>query len=125
MDAETFKKLIHPPLKERGFKRSGATWRLQQPGSVAVLNVQRSSWGGGDFYVNLGVYFSEIGTDPSPTENKCHVQFRLDVEDPLVVAEKAASWFAERSRLQDAARLAESDSKKGLVFKEVRSALQA
>ena len=125
MDAETFIKLIHGPLKERGFKKSGATWRLQQTGSVAVLNVQKSSWGGGDFYVNLGVYFPEIGADPAPTENKCHVQVRLEVGDPLVVAEKAASWFAERSRLSDAARLAESDLKKGLVFKEVRCASQA
>lgn len=125
MDAETFKKQIRQPLKERGCKKSGATWRLQQTGSVAVLNVQKSSWGGGGFYVNLGVYFPEIGADPAPTENKCHVQARLEIEDPHVVAEKAARWFAERSRLPDAARLAESDSKKSLVFKEVRCALQA
>jgi hypothetical protein len=101
MDAETFKKLIHRPLKELGFKNSGATWRLQQTGSVAVLNVQKSSWSGGGFYVNLGLYFPEI-------------------EDPHMLVEKATSWFSERSRLPDAARLAESDSKKGLVFKEVR-----
>jgi len=123
MDAETFKKLIHQPLKDLGFKKSGATWRLQQTGSVAVLNVQKSSWGDGGFYVNLGVYFPEIGSDPAPTENKCHVQVRLEIEDPHLMVKKAASWFAERSRLPDAARLAEADSKKGLVFKEVRFAL--
>lgn len=125
MDAEIFKKLIHQPLKARGFKKSGATWRLQQTGSVAVLNVQKSSSGGDVFYVNLGVYFPEIGSDLGPTEKMCHVQVRLDIEDPNVVAEKAASWFAERSRLSDAARLAEADSKKGLVFKEVRCATRA
>lgn len=125
MDAETFKKVIHEPLKALGFKKSSATWRLQQAGSIAVLNVQKSSWGGGTFYVNLGVYFPEIGSDPAPTENKCHVQVRMEIEDPHVVVQKAASWFAERAQLLDAARLAESDSKKGLVFKEVRNAFQA
>lgn len=124
MDAETFKKLIHQPLKARGFKKSGATWRLQQAGSIAVLNAQKSPWGGGTFYLNLGVYFPELGSEPAPTENKCHVQARLEIEDPAVVVEKATTWFAQRSRLSDAALLAEADSKKGLVFKEVRDALR-
>jgi hypothetical protein len=75
--------------------------------------------------VNLGVYFPELGSDPAPTENKCHVQVRLEIEEPTVVVTKASNWFTLRSRLQDAAKLAEEDSQKGLVFKEVRNAPQA
>lgn len=125
MDADSFKKLINQPLKALGFKKTGATWRLRQEGSVAVLNIQMSSWGGGTFHVNLGVYFPELGSDPAPTENKCHVQVRLEIEEPTVVVTKASNWFTLRSRLQDAAKLAEEDSQKGLVFKEVRNAPQA
>jgi hypothetical protein len=121
MDAESFIQAIAPLMKEQGFKKSNATWRRSGPESIAVLNVQKSPWGGGVYYVNVGVYFSELGTLVAPTENKCHVQRRLDIEAPSAVVEKATAWFRERTHLTDAARLADDDSTKGLVFKEVRN----
>lgn len=120
MDAESFKAAVAPLLKSRHFKKSGATWRREQEESIAVFNVQKSSWGGGVYYVNLGVYFRAIGTELAPTENRCHVQRRLDVDEPASVVADAISWFDARSTLIDARSLAESDSKKGLVFKELR-----
>lgn len=123
MIAESFILAISPLLKEYGFKKSNATWRRTQSESVAVLNVQKSPWGGGDHYVNLGVYFLALGSMTNPTENKCHIQMRLAIENPLQVVENAMSWFSARAYLRDAAQLADSDSKKGLVFKEVRNAL--
>jgi hypothetical protein len=122
MDAEDFKKAIAPILKSAGFKRSGATWRKDQMESIAVLNVQKSQWGGGVFYINLGTYFRVLGDNESPTENKCHVRVRLEVEEPNKVAAQAIAWFSARAALRDAALLAEEDSKRGLVFKEVRCA---
>lgn len=122
MDAESFIQAIAPLMKAQGFKKSNATWRRSCPESIAVFNVQKSSWGGGVYYVNVGVYFPDLGSLLAPVENKCHVQRRLDVEEPSLVVAKAVDWFRERARLSDAARLAEVDSKKGLVFKEVRSA---
>lgn len=122
MDAESFIQAIAPLIKAQGFKKSNATWRRSGPESIAVLSVQKSSWGGGVYYVNVGVYFPALGSLLAPTENKCHVQRRLDVETPSLVVAKAIDWFRDRARLSDAARLAEEDSKKGLVFKEVRSA---
>ena len=122
MNAESFIQAIAPLMKARGFKKSNATWRRSGPGSIAVLNVQKSSWGGGVYYVNIGVYFLDLGSLVAPTENKCHVRRRLDVETPSLVVAKAIDWFQDRARLSDAARLAEDDSKKGLVFKEIRAA---
>src|SRR5690349_10375376 len=122
MDAESFIQAVAPLLKAQDFKKSNATWRKSQPGRIAVFNVQKSPWGGGVFYVNVGVYFHELGSLLAPTENKCHVQRRLEVETPSLVVVKALDWFRERARLSDAARLAETDSTKGLVFKEVRNA---
>jgi hypothetical protein len=122
MDADSFIQIIAPLLKEKGFKKSKATWRRNQSESIAVLNVQKSPWDKERFYVNAGVYFSALGTLPAPTENQCHVQRRLDIDEPSLVVEKAIAWFHGRERLSDAARLADTDSKNGLVFKEVWSA---
>jgi len=122
MTAESFIRSISPLLKEHGFNKSNATWRRRRAESTAVLNVQKSPWGDGSFYINLGVYFPALGSQANPTENACHVQVRLDVEDAVDVVAKALTWFDARACLSDAARLAEADSKKGLVFKEVRNA---
>ncbi len=123
MDAESFKKAVSPLLKAHGFKKSSATWRKDQGESIAVFNVQKSQWGGGTYYVNIGTYFRELAANPSPTENECHVQVRLEIEDPTAIVAAAIEWFQARARLQSAVSLAESDSKKGLVFKELRHAI--
>lgn len=122
MDAEAFKKAVHPLLRQHGFKKSSSTWRREQGETIAVFNVQKSQWGGGTYYINIGTYFHALGDDLSPTENKCHVQLRLEVEDPSKVVAAALEWFQARATLKSAASLAESDSKKGLVFKELRNA---
>ncbi len=122
MDAESFIKAVGPLLKGYGFKKSNATWRKEQGESVAVFNVQKSPWGGETYYVNIGTYFHVLGSDTSPTENKCHVQVRLEVQEPSSVVEQAIDWYQSRASLADAARLAEADSKKGLVFHAVRTA---
>jgi Domain of unknown function (DUF4304) len=120
MDAEDFKKAIALILKSAGFKRSGTTWRRHQEESIAVFNVQKSRWGGGVFYVNLGTYFRALGSNESPMEYNCQVRVRLEIEEPSKVAEKALVWFNARAALRDAALLAEEDSRRGFVLKEVR-----
>ncbi len=121
MDAESFKKSIHPFLKENGFKKSNATWRRAQEESIAVFNVQKSPWGGGVYYINLGVYFRRLGNEEAPTENRCHVQVRLDLDTPANVISEAMAWFQARTTFNGAVALVEEDSKKGLVYKELRS----
>ena len=125
MDAESFKEAVHPLLKAYGFKKSNATWRKSQVESIAVFNVQKSPWGDGSFYVNLGTYFHALGDQLSPTENKCHVQVRLEIKDPSKAVQAAIEWFQARAELQSAKSFAESDAKKGLVFKELRQSLVA
>lgn len=125
MDAELFAKSVHPLLKARDFKKSNATWRKGQGESVAVFNVQKSPWGDGTYYLNMGVYFRALGSEVLPTENKCHVRRRLDVDEPSTVVAEAIAWFDARTSLQAAALLAEADSKKDLVFHAVRTAASA
>lgn len=122
MDADSFKKAINPLLKSNGFVRAGVTWRKDQGESIAVFNVRKSGWAGGVYYLNLGVYFRALGTENAPTEHRCHVRVRLDPADLDTVATRALRWFSARSTPTAAAAHAEEDSKKGLVFKEVRHA---
>ena len=122
MDVDTFIKEINPLLKQHGFKKANATWRKNLDESIAVFNVQKSQWDAGTYYINLGLYFRALGNATSPTENKCHVQVRLPMEEPSAVVAAAIKWFKARSLLKDAVKLSEADSKKGLVFKELRSA---
>jgi len=121
MNTESFINRLKPLLKEYRFKKTGSTWRRDQETSIAVFNIQKSRWGGEAFFINIGVYFKSLGNDLSPTHNKCHVQFRLDHNEPAIVVEEADDWFKKRDSLEKATSLAESDSSKGLVFREVRN----
>src|SRR5262245_38923985 len=67
---------LAPALKQRGFKKSGATWRKWSAEAIGVLNLQGSQWGP-SFYINLGVYFRALGDRDQPTECHCHIRTRL------------------------------------------------
>ncbi|MCK7629189.1 DUF4304 domain-containing protein [Shewanella sp. JNE10-2] len=122
MDAELYIQDIGPLLKQNGFKKSNFTWRKDYGESIAVFNIQKSQWDRGTFYINFGVYFRAYGDEASPTENKCHVRIRIPVAEASAVVVAAVEWFEARASLQDAAVLAEADSKNGLVVKELRNA---
>src|SRR3954454_12581137 len=47
-------------LKTAGFTRKGRRFRLLRGASVACVDVQRSRFGGGDFTIEVGVYFPEV-----------------------------------------------------------------
>jgi hypothetical protein len=123
LSAENYKRAIGPLLKALGFTKSSSTWRRDQGESIAVLNIQKSSWGGGTFYVNIGVYFHALGSESAPTENRCHVQTRLEPPPaPEEAVRQAQHWFEARATLSEAAQRAAAGADKGLVFREVRNA---
>lgn len=70
-------------LKARGFRKDGATWRKRYAEAIGVINLQGSQWGP-SFYLNLGVYFTAMGSTEKPPESHCHIRARLDgfVRDP-------------------------------------------
>ena len=107
-------------LKQNGFKKSNLTWRKENQKSIFVFNVQKSSWGGDRFYANIGVYFKSLGNEINPTENRCHVQTRIPTDCFESAVLSALGWFENRKFLADAKKLADSDSLKGLVHKDLR-----
>jgi hypothetical protein len=68
---------ISPLLKRHGFKKTGATWRRTIDEVIAVINIQGSQWSR-TFYLNLGVYYLQIGDKLQPCEFDCHVRTRLE-----------------------------------------------
>jgi hypothetical protein len=64
-------------LKPLGYGKSGATWHRDQGNVISVVNLQKSQWGD-DFYLNLGVYLKQLGTEERPAESHCHVRCRAE-----------------------------------------------
>jgi len=75
-------------FKDRGFRKRGRNWfRTTRADQYQVVNLQRSSWGGGDCYLNLGwdPVVPEKGFRP---ENQCCFHVRAEqtgVIPPLVM----------------------------------------
>lgn len=80
-NSKLLQQALAPVLKAAGFKKTGATWHRHHPGEVAVVNLQGSQWGP-QFYLNLGVYFRELGAKPRPCEAECHIRSRLEAHVP-------------------------------------------
>jgi hypothetical protein len=127
MDLETFTKELTCELKVLGFKKQRLNWRKDWGSSIAVLNVQVSPWGDRTYYINLGIYLKILGSELNPTENRCHVQQRLDHGSPAEVARAAGIWFDQRASIPSLAKLVERVDirKQGLVFHQVISAIEA
>jgi hypothetical protein len=127
MDVETFCSAIAPLLKEQGFKKQRLNWRKDLGASIGVLNVQISPWGDRSYNVNVGVYLKALGEESSPPHNRCHVQERLSHESAESAVREAIDWFSQRADIACLARLHNEGrlQGKGLVFKEVISAIAA
>jgi hypothetical protein len=65
-------------LRPRRYKRSNITWRVRNPDTLLMVNIQRSIWGG-EFYINLAVLFLAVEDLKQPREYDCHVRARLDL----------------------------------------------
>ena len=153
MASENNKRLqqsLAPALKQRGFKKSGATWRKESSEAIGVLNLQGSQWGP-SFYINLGVYFHALGDRDQPTEYHCHVRTRLcelvpdrerlnallDFEKPVqenvrvqeletLVVDHGLPWLDTVSTIDGAREYSSSQAQKSpWVTKEARAFLEA
>lgn len=67
---------IKPLMKSAGFRKTSFNWHRKSGNVVQVLNLQGSQWSKFVF-VNLGIYFSEIGSKEKPPEYECHIRERL------------------------------------------------
>ena len=122
--ADAFAQIIKPRLKELGFKKSGLNWRRSLPDLVHVVNIQRSQWGP-EFYINLGVYITALGSDDQPRHNRCHIRARLphDGKPSEQVLSEAEAWFAALDSMAALSELARQDDLPIITSAEARNYL--
>lgn len=129
---------IAPLMKDSGFKKSRFNWHRNMDNVVQVLNLQGSQWSK-SMYVNLGIYFLEIGSEEKPLEHDCHVRERLtgvstdlarcnelcDFENTIpelqryqeiaeLIQDAALPWLARCSTKEGARKYIQSEKKHGL-----------
>ncbi len=68
-------------LKPLAFTKTGLVWRRQNPESIDVIGLQKSSFGE-NFYINLGIFFPVLEQLKNPSPADCHVQLRLNRVHP-------------------------------------------
>ena len=73
-------KLVHEAIgratKSSSFVKKGGGWYADRNESILVISPQKSQYGQ-QYYLNLGVYFKELGSILAPKEQECHLRARL------------------------------------------------
>ena len=79
--AKAIEAVLAEVLKPRGFRKRARNWfRTSDAGEYQVVNLQKSSWGGGDCYLNLAWDPSVQAGDFLP-ENQCMARIRAERAD--------------------------------------------
>jgi hypothetical protein len=70
-------------LKARGFRKRGRNWfRTTSAGEYQVVNLQKSPWGSGSFYLNLG-WDPAVSVGEFRPENLCLLSLRAEETDVI------------------------------------------
>lgn len=93
---------LKPVLKKKGFKKIKTTWRKTTDQLVFVLNIQRSQWSEGEYYINLALYIKALGTEVNPSEYRCHIRSRIDnkVKECSSICEEILYWFEKHGDIE-------------------------
>jgi len=112
--------LVSKTMVASGYTRHRKTWYRVGGEVIVVLNLQKSQWGDGLVFVNLGFWLRALGEPVAlpPKENQCHVRTRAD-EPFFSVAREMYDSFNLRVEMRDderSARIAELLNDKVLPF---------
>ena len=70
-------------FKLRGFRKWGRNWfRTTSAGEYQVVNLQKSRWGSGDYYLNLG-WDPSVPSGEFRSENFCLLSLRAEATDVI------------------------------------------
>ena len=62
--------------RTHGFEKRSSSWYRTEDETIAVYQVQRSSFGP-QFYVNVALWLLPLGAHHYPKERECHIRTRL------------------------------------------------
>lgn len=99
---EQVQKELGRRLVALGFRRGGSTFRREADHGIEVFGIQGSRFGGGTFYLNVGVY---VGGDEhhratdAPMDHDCQLRDRIPHEGKTEkeVLDAILAWFAARA----------------------------
>jgi hypothetical protein len=75
--------LVDDQLKPSGFSRRRFNWFSYGSDLYRVCNLQKSAWGDGGCYINLGLSSSDQAVDGWLAETRCWVRFRVEAPRSL------------------------------------------
>lgn len=76
--AQVIEGVIAEGLKPAGYRKRARNWhRVSGAGVYQVVNLQRSSWGGGSCYLNLG-WDPSVGGKAFQSEHQCLARIRAE-----------------------------------------------
>lgn len=90
--------------KPRGFNKKKSSWYCTGNEAILVISPQKSQYGE-QYYINLGVYFRNLGKKDTPKISECHINGRVDAalqEDDAKNFESALNF--ENSSIDDQQR---------------------
>ena len=71
----TIERMVSPVLRDKGYLKSGQTWRRKLDDAILVVNLQRSN---DVVFVNLGACIRDLDNNDSPSIQRCQISFRLE-----------------------------------------------
>jgi hypothetical protein len=101
-----------PVFKQLGFKKIRTNWRKSTDELVFVLNIQASQWSKEDYYINVGIYIKDLGTEQNPPEYRCHIRSRNDERKNScsLLCNEILDWFETHGSIQKIKLLRYKDS---------------
>lgn len=63
--------------KSAGFSKKSGTWCRRQQDTIAVIELQKSQYGA-RYFVNVALWFLDLGDVQCPKEQACHLRTRLE-----------------------------------------------
>jgi hypothetical protein len=76
MTKDLIKQTFREALKAQGFKEKGGSWYEECDETILVANLQKSDFSD-RYFINLAVWFKQLGKADYPKEHHCHLRIRL------------------------------------------------
>jgi hypothetical protein len=76
MDNASLKRVVGRALANEGFERKSGDWYLRSQDLVVVINLQKDDFSDA-WFVNLGVWISDLEQKDWPKSHVCHIQARV------------------------------------------------
>jgi hypothetical protein len=81
--AKRIETVIAEVLKPRGFRKRARSWfRTTAANEYQIVNLQKSAWGSGSCYLNLG-WDAAVAAREFRPENQCAIRFRAEETDVI------------------------------------------